>query len=117
MLAAGKVVRHQQGTAVVDGPEVGRRTLDDPEAMTLEVQTADDLGMEQAYGVGGYRVAEPRMEFHRRRRTANVVVLFQNDDAETRLGELGCAGQPVVAAPDNGNIVFLRRHSDNCSSL
>src|SRR5262245_54522549 len=52
------------------------------------------------------------MELLRYGRPANGGVLLQHDDAQTHPGEIGSAGQAVVARPDNGDIELTGTHGE-----
>ncbi len=114
-LPVGEAVGHQQIAALVHRPEVGDRPLDDPQAMARQLEIADDVRIEQAHGVGGDRVAKARMELLGHRRAADDCILLEHDDAQARAGQIGGAGEPVVAAADDGDVVEPRGSCPLCA--
>ncbi len=85
-LALGEAAAHQQEARGIDRPEVRSRALDDSEAVPGELEIGDDLGIEQAHGVGGDRVAKAGMELLRHRRAADDVVTLQHERVEPGAG-------------------------------
>ncbi len=102
-------VGHEQCAPRVDRPEVGGRSLHDPETVPRKIEIGNDLGIEQAHRVGGHRVAEPGVELLRHRRAAHDVVLFEDDDGKTRRREIRRRDEAIVPAADDRDVV-RRRH-------
>ena len=95
--------------AIRRGEEVLRATLDNLQSMIVQAKVRDDLGIEQADRVGGDRVAEARDELLGDRRSAHHGAALDHLDAEPGHAEIGGAGQPVVARPDDDDVVALHR--------
>jgi hypothetical protein len=72
--------------------------------MLVQLQITDDLGLQQAHGVGRGRVAEAGMEFLRNRSAAYHAAPLQNAHAQARHAEIGGTGQPVVTGSDYDGI-------------
>jgi hypothetical protein len=72
--------------------------------MLVQLQVADDLGLQQADGVGRGRVAEARMEFLRHASASNHAAPLQNAHAQPRHAEIGRTGQSVVTGSDQDGI-------------
>ena len=103
-------VGHQQRAPLVHRPEVGDGPLDDLQAMPRELEIGDHDGVQQAHRVGGDRVAEARMELLGDGRPADHRVLFEHDDAQAGARQIGSAGEAVVPAADDGDVVGIVGH-------
>jgi len=93
------------------GQEVLHRPLDDSQPMILEAQVADDLLVQQAYGVAGGGVAKARMELFRDGRAAGDRAPLEDPDLKTRPRQITRAGQTIVARADDGDIVVVGRRA------
>jgi hypothetical protein len=82
----------------------GRQHL---EAELGQLQFADHLGMQQAHDVGEDREGEAGHDLLRDRRAADHVAALQHQRLDPRLGQVGAAGQTVVATPDDDRVVAL----------
>ena len=81
--------------------EVCVRSLGDAQAVLVQAQVADHLGIEQADRVAGSRVAEAGKELLGHRRAANDAAPFQHPHLQAGAGEIRRAHQAVVAATDD----------------
>ena len=81
--------------------------LDDAEAMAGEFEVADHFRVEQTHGVGGDRIAETGMELLGDRGATGDRVLLKHHDPQAGAGEIGRAGQSIVAAADEGDVVVV----------
>ena len=104
--------RGLQITAVRQRQEVGERPLDDPEAVSREIEVADDLRIEERHRIGGDRISKAGMEFFRRRRAADDRAPLQNGDLQACSGEIGGRGEPVVASANDDDV----QHRAPCAS-
>ena len=68
--------------------------------MFVQLQVADDLGLQQADGVGRRRVAEAGMEFLGHTGAADHAAPLENTHPQARHAEIGRTGQPVVTGAD-----------------
>ena len=93
-----------QITPVGQGQEVRQRALDDPEAMGVQIEVADDLRVEERDGVGGDRIAEAGMEFLGDRRAADLPAPLEHRDLEAGRGEIGRGDKAVMAAADDDDV-------------
>ena len=84
--------------------EVLRAAVDDAQPMFVQLQVADDLGLQQADGVGRGRVAEARMEFLRHASASDHAAPLQNAHAQPRHAEIGRTGEPVMTGTDDDGI-------------
>ncbi len=91
--------------------EILRAALDDFEPVPRERKVGDDLGIEQAHGVGGDGIAETGMEFRRHRRAAHDCAALDDFDPQAGTAEIGRAGEAVVAGADDDDVVSLHRKS------
>ena len=75
--------------------------------MIGQVQIGDDLGVEQAHGVGRDRIAETRMKFLRYRGAAHDLAALDHFDAQARHREIGRAGEAVMPRADDDDVRFV----------
>ena len=94
----------EEVVAVVHGSEV-RAHVERHEAEAHEIELGDDLGTQQAQGIGERGEVEAGPELLRDRRATDEVALLEDEDALARLGEVGGVGQAVVAATDDDCVV------------
>ena len=89
--------------------------LDDAQTVLRQFKIANDLGLQQAHGIGGGRIAETGIEFLRHAGAADDVPPLQNAHPQARHAEIGCAGQSVVTGSDN-NGIEIGHHSQSLAS-
>ena len=80
----------------------------DLEAVPRQVELADDVRAEQRDDVRANRVREPLEDLLADRGAAEDVALLEHEHLASRLGQVGRADQPVVAAPDDHRVVRRR---------
>ncbi len=97
-----------EGAAVGQGQEVLHRPFDDLEAMLGEAQVLDDLGIEEADGVAGSRVAKAGVEFFGDGGAAHDRTSLEDADREPGFRQVTGAGQAVVTAANDDRIKSLR---------
>ena len=100
----GAAFAGQEIAAIGRGQEILRAALDDAQAVSASLQVGDDLRIEQADGVGRDRIAEAGMEFLGHRGAADHLAALDHLHAQARHGEIGRAGEAVVARPDDDNV-------------
>ena len=86
-----------------------RATLDNLQPLLEEAKIGDDLGVQQAYGVGRDRVSEPWAKLFRDRRAAHHRSSLEDLDFQARHAEVGGASQPIVPATNDDDVVCLHR--------
>jgi len=82
---------------------------DDFEAMPTKIECVVDLRAKQAADVGAVGVLPPVVQFTTYCSAANVGVFFNNQYAQSRFGEKGGIGQPVMTCTYNNRIVVVHR--------
>ncbi len=109
-LAPGGVqaAAHAQAPAAGQRQEVGERALDDAQPVPGEPQVADHLRMQQAHRVARGGIAEARVELLGHGRAADDTPALEHAHPQPGGGEVGRAGQAVVARPDDERVVGRR---------
>ncbi len=105
----GATLGSEQIAAVQGGKEILRATLDNLQPMLEEAKIGDDLGVQQAYGVGRDRVSEPWAKLFRDRRAAYHRSSLEDLDFQARHAEVGGASQAIVPATNDDDVVCLHR--------
>ena len=75
-----------------------------------KLELLDHLRAQQAHNVGTHGVTEARMQLFGHSRTAEHVTTLEHQRLAASLGEIGGAGQAVVATADDDGIVLSCRH-------
>ncbi len=99
MIAAAKqiiAVRHRRKRAV---------ERNDFEIVFRQFEIADDFGTEQADDIGADRIFKTRIDLFSDRRAAEHMAALQDEHFFPGFGEIGCAGQAVVAGADDDRII------------
>ncbi len=104
-LPVGEAVGHDEAAGGIDRPEIRDRTLDDAQAVVAKLEVADHLRIEQAYRVGCDGVAKTRREGLGHGGAADHIVGLEHDHAEPSPRQIGGAGQRIVPAADQGDVV------------
>ena len=78
--------------------------LDDAQPVVVQLQVRNDLGLQQAHGVGGGRVTKARMEFLGDASAPDHTTPLENADAQSRHRQIGRAGETIVAGADYDRI-------------
>ena len=81
-----------------------RAAFDEAQSVLAQFQVVDDLGLQQADGVGGDRVAESGMEFLRHAGAANDVTPLKDADVQSGHPQIGRAGEAVMAAANDDRV-------------
>ncbi len=84
--------------------EIRVRSLHHPQPVLLQTQIADHFWIEQTHGVTRHRVAEPRMEFLRHRRTADDAATLQHPHLQPCRSQIRRTDQTIVAAAEHQDI-------------
>jgi hypothetical protein len=105
--AFGAAFGGEQMPAVQRGKEILRAAFDDPQPMISEAQIRDDLGVQQADGVGRHRVAKPGIELLGDGSSTHHPSSFHHLDFEARHTEVGGASQPIVTRTNDDDVVCL----------
>jgi hypothetical protein len=100
---------------IVDPPEVvaARHRRERPverqdlQAVTRQVEVADDLGAQQRDDVGADRVLEARVDLLGDRGAAQHVPALEDEDLPARAREIRGAHEAVVAAADDDDVVGM----------
>src|SRR5438105_4642524 len=77
------------------------------QAVTRQVQVADDLRPQQAHHVGEHRETETREDLLAHRRAADALAALDDQNALAGAREIGSAHQAVVAAADDDDFVLV----------
>jgi hypothetical protein len=99
-LALGASLAGKEIAAIRQRQEVLRAALDDAQPMFVQLQVADDLGLQQADGVSRSRGSEAGMEFLGNTGTADHAAPLKNTHPQARHAKIGRTGQPVVTGAD-----------------
>jgi hypothetical protein len=91
--------------AVRQRAERARVPVHDGQAVALQLEIADHLGVQQADHVGADRVPEAGVELLGDRRAADHMAPFDHLNLEARTGQIAGAGQAVVAGADHDDVV------------
>jgi hypothetical protein len=105
--AFGAAFGGEQMPAIERGNEILRAALDDPQPVIAETQIRDDLGVQQADGVGRHRVAKSRIELFGDGSPTDHRSSFHHLDFEPGHTEVGGASQPIVTRTDDDDVVSL----------
>ena len=105
--AFGEAFGGEQMPAIQSGKEILRAAFDDPQPVIEEPEIRDDLGIQEAHGVGRDRVAETRAELFRDGGSSHHASSFDHFDFKPRHAEIGGAGQPIMARTDDDDVVCL----------
>ena len=108
-VAFGLPFGSEQVPAIRRREEVLGATLDNLQPVIVQAKVGDDLGIEQADRVGGDRVAEARMELLGDRGASHHRAALDHLDREPGHPEIGGTCQPVMARPNDDDIVALHR--------
>ena len=82
---------------------------DDFEAMLAKLERFVDLRAKQAADVRAVGVLPPGVQFTTHCSAANVGIFFNNQYAQSRFGEKGGIGQPVMTCTYNDRVVVVHR--------
>ena len=105
------LVLPQQDVVAILGRGEGRGHEQGHEAVLGQLQLVDDLGAEQAQGVGEGGEAEPWMQLLGDGGAADQMSSLEDECAQARLGEISPVDQAVVASTDDDCIeLLLGRH-------
>jgi hypothetical protein len=105
--AFGAAFACEQISTVRGRDKVLRAALDQLEPVLDEAKIGDDLGAQQAHGIGGDRIAKSRPELLGDRRSAHDRPAFDQLDFEPRHAEVGGASQPIVTRTDDDDVIRL----------
>ena len=110
----GKLARHpafggEQIAAVGRREEILRAAFDDAQPVLVQREVGNHFRVEQADGIGGNGIAESRMEFLGDRRSAGHRPALDDLHPQTGAAEIACAGQAVVAGPDDDHVMIRHR--------
>src|SRR5690348_3153487 len=75
--------------------------------MTLKLHVADDLGLQQADGVAGRRIAKARQKLVGDRSAANGARGFKDRDLQALLRQIMSAGQAIMAGANDNRVVQM----------
>ena len=95
--------------APVEQRREGAVERDELEPEARQVELADDVGPEQADDVGADREGEARVELLAHRRAAQDVAPLEHEHLAPGPGQVGGAGEAVVAAADDDRVVVRAR--------
>ena len=73
-----------------------------------EFEIGDHLRMQKAHQIAEYREFEAGHDLFGHRRAADHMAALEHERLQPGAGEVGAAGQPIVAAPDDDGVVPLR---------
>ncbi len=108
------VVTDQPLVAVAEvyGREIGH----EDEAVAAEVEIAMYCLAHHAANVRAVRIRPALVEFARDGGTADVIVLLDDNDVESRFRQVGGVREPVVTGADNDRVIAAHR-STSCAAL
>ncbi len=101
---------YRQAVAVRQGQEVRHAALDHAQAVTGQLHVGDNLGIEQADGVAGGRVAIAGMEFLGDRRAADHGAALEHAHLQPGARHIPSADQAIMAPAQHHSIPHLARH-------
>ena len=107
-LAARQPAAAREQIVAVAGEEIVGLSKHDLQAMALELEVADDLGVEQADRVARRAVSKAGKEFVGHGRAPDIAASLQDRDLHPLLRQIISASQAVVARPDHDRIEFHR---------
>ncbi len=87
------------------GNEVLHPAFDDLEPMLVQAQVMNDLRIEQAHRIGGDRIAKAGTKLLGDSRAPDDMPAFEDLNGEARHRQISRAGEAVVAAPDDDDII------------
>ena len=100
----GVIARAEQMVAV--GHRCERAVQrDDFEIVLRQLEIADHFRSQQADDVGAYGIFKPRIDLLGHSGAAEHMAPFQDEDFFTGFGEIGGAGQAVVATADDDCVI------------
>src|SRR6266446_6695325 len=82
---------------------------DDLQSILGQLESADDLGPQQAAHVRAVRVREVLVQAAADRRPADVRLTLEHQHLEARARQIACSDQSVVAGPDDDGVEVRRR--------
>ena len=104
---SGPAGANLQVAAVVKRQEIGKRALDDAQAMPGQRHIVDHLGIEQRDGVRSHRVAKTRMELLGHRGAADDAAALEQRHLQPGAGQVPGADQAVMAGADDDCVAHL----------
>ena len=94
----------EQVPAVGQRQKILRAAFDDAQAVAVQIEIANDLGLQEAHRIGRGRVAETGMKFFGHACAADHIATLEHTHPQASHAEIGRAGQPVVAGSDDDGV-------------